>query len=401
VGNRPTKVPAVAAPINDTNKEIMRVVTNIAEAVDVRLGRRGDPLDRAVTVRELIDSGLAKKLVDRPFNPNNPLPDFEPPLTVVTARPPQPTGFSATPSLRTITLFWTQPTYLGHSFAEIWRFDTDTLGNAIMVGTATGISYIDYVGPNDSFYYWVRFVNNGNIPGDFNSTAGTLATTAPDVDLLVDLLGVPSGPIVEVTVPYTLNGVLVPTGTYIRDAWIQNGTISNAKIGLLAVDTANIANLSVSEAKIDNLAVSEAKIANLAVTDAKIQNLAVTEAKIANLAVTTAKIGDLQVDSIKITGNAVSQTAYAEAFSAASVSLTFTARNGTVMIWATFYPTGTTARWYYIKRGVTTIKSAYMSSVTSPVFMIADTPGSGSVTYTAECSVSANLIELQVLEVLK
>lgn len=391
MGNRPTKVPAVAAPINDTNKEIMRVVTNIAEAVDVRLGRRGDPLDRAVTVRELIDSGLAKKLIDRPFNPNNPLPDFEPPLTVVTARPPQPTGFSATPSLRTITLFWTQPTYLGHSFAEIWRFDTDTLGNAIMVGTATGISYIDYVGPNDSFYYWVRFVNNGNIPGDFNSTAGTLATTAPDVDLLVDLLGVVSGPIVEVTVPYTLNGVLVPTGTYIRDAWIQNGTISNAKIGLLAVDTANIANLAVSEAKIDNLAVSEAKIANLAVTSAKIDNAAIT----------TAKIGDLQVDTIKITGNAVSQTAFAEAYNATSTGVTITARNGTVIIWATFYPNSISARWYYIKRNGTAIKSLYISVVTSPVFMVADTPGSGAFTYTAECSVTSNLIELQVLEVLK
>lgn len=389
--SRATKVPALRPPIDESPKELMRIATNLAEAVDIRLGRRGDPLDRAVTVRELIDSGLAKKLVSRPFNPSNPLPDFEPPLTVVTARPPQPTGVSATPSLRTITVFWNQPTYLGHSFAEIWRFDTNTLGNAILVGTATGMSYIDYVGPNDSYYYWVRFVNNGNIPGDFNSTTGTLATTAPDVDLLIDLLGVPSGPIVEVTTPYTLNGVLVPAGTYIRDAWIQNGTISNAKIGLLAVDTANIANLAVSTAKIDNLAVSEAKIQNLAVTSAKIQDLAVT----------TAKIGDLQVDTIKITGNAVSQTAYAEAFSATNVDLTITARNGTVMIWATFYPNSISARWYYIKRNGTTIKSAYMSVVTSPVFMVADTPGSGSVTYSAECSVTSNLIELQVLEVLK
>lgn len=399
--SRATKVPALRPPIDESPKELMRIATNLAEAVDIRLGRRGDPLDRAVTVRELIDSGLAKKLVSRPFNPSNPLPDFEPPLTVVTARPPQPTGVSATPSLRTITVFWNQPTYLGHSFAEIWRFDTNTLGSAILIGTATGMSYIDYVGPNDSYYYWVRFVNNGNIPGDFNSNTGTLATTAPDVDLLIDLLGVPSGPIVEVTTPYTLNGVLVPAGTYIRDAWIQNGTINNAKIGLLAVDTANIANLAVSTAKIDDLAVSEAKIQDLAVKNAKIDNLAVTEAKIANLAVSTAKIGDLQVDTIKITGNAVSQTAYADANTVTSVDVTFTARNGTVMVWATIYPTGTSARWYYIKRNGTTIKSAYLSSVTSPVFMVADTPGAGSVTYTAECSVTANLIELQVLEVLR
>lgn len=389
--SRVTKVPAIKPPSSAEPGELKRVVTAIAEAVDVRLGRRGDPIDRAVTLRELIDSGLAKKLVSRPFDPNNPSPDFTPPTVVVTTRPPQPTGFIASASLRTITLFWDQPTYLGHSFAEVWRYDSDTIGDAVLIGTATGTSYIDYVGPDEGYYYWVRFVNTGNIPGDFNSTSGTLAATSPDVDLLIDLLGVPSGPIVEVTVPYDLNGVTVPPGTYIRDAWIQNGTISTAKIGLLAVDTAQIADLAVSTAKIDDLAVSEAKIANAAITTAKIDDAAIT----------TAKIGDLQVDTIKITGNAVSQSAHAAASATTAVSLVFPARNGTVMIWGTVYPTGTSTRTFTIKKNGVAIKTLTTSSLTAAVLMAVDTPGSGDVTYSVECSISANLLEIQVLEVLK
>ena len=39
------------------------------EALEVRLGRRGDPKDRAVTLRELIDSGLATDLATRTIQP--------------------------------------------------------------------------------------------------------------------------------------------------------------------------------------------------------------------------------------------------------------------------------------------------------------------------------------------
>lgn len=198
-------------------------------------------------------------------------------------------------------------------------------------------------------------------------------------------------PFVVTTVTTTLNGVSVPAGVYISEAYIKNGAISQAKIGNAAVDTAQIADLAVSTGKIDNLAVTEAKI----------QNLAVTEAKIGNAAITTAKIQDLSVDTIKITGDAVSQSANSYSLASASDSVTFTSRGGTVLIWATFFPTGTSTRTYYIKRGSTTLRSMTLNSVTSPVFMYVDTPPAGSVTYSAECSVSCNRIEIQVLEVLR
>ncbi|MBH2008283.1 MAG: hypothetical protein I8H71_01150 [Xanthomonadaceae bacterium] len=57
----------------------------------------------------------------------------------------------------------------------------------------------------------------------------------------------PALPFTILTTPTTINGVAVPAGVYMKDAFFQNGTITNAKIGNLAVDDAKIANLSVSK----------------------------------------------------------------------------------------------------------------------------------------------------------
>lgn len=73
-----------------------------------------------------------------------------------------------------------------------------------------------------------------------------------------------------------INGVIVPEGTYLRDAYIANGTITSAKIGNAAITTAKIANLAVTSAQIDNLAVTTGKIADLAVDTLQIAEYAVT-----------------------------------------------------------------------------------------------------------------------------
>jgi len=50
-------------------------------------------------------------------------------------------------------------------------------------------------------------------------------------------------PFIVRTTPTTINGETVPTGVYMQDAFIANGTITNAKIGNAAIDDAKIANL--------------------------------------------------------------------------------------------------------------------------------------------------------------
>ena len=53
-----TKVPAIYRVPANLDPELKRLLESITEAVEVRLGRRGDPRDRAITLRELIDSCL-------------------------------------------------------------------------------------------------------------------------------------------------------------------------------------------------------------------------------------------------------------------------------------------------------------------------------------------------------
>ena len=55
-----TKVPAIKNIPPKTDRELKLALDTIKEALEIRLGQRGDPLDRAITLRELSDSGIVK-----------------------------------------------------------------------------------------------------------------------------------------------------------------------------------------------------------------------------------------------------------------------------------------------------------------------------------------------------
>ena len=69
--SKPTKVPGIPKPPADVSPGLRGWLTSVAEALEIRLGRRGDPKDRAVTLRELIEGGLAEDLKSTRFDPNN------------------------------------------------------------------------------------------------------------------------------------------------------------------------------------------------------------------------------------------------------------------------------------------------------------------------------------------
>lgn len=56
--NYPTKVPGIPKPPADASPAMRRYLENLAEAVEIRLGRRGDVRDRAITYRDLINDGV-------------------------------------------------------------------------------------------------------------------------------------------------------------------------------------------------------------------------------------------------------------------------------------------------------------------------------------------------------
>ena len=167
-----------------------RFAYSLKENVDVLTGNRGDPLDRAVTVRDLLDAGIIKLARGSNLFGNNGF-EIDPTILFPTlAVPPAPTNLQAAGAFQNILLEWDLQFYIGHAGVEIWRHTSDSLAGATLVGTMTGMAgvYVDAVGSGKSFYYWVRAVNRNSVYGPYNSSSGTLGETAIDVAYMLTLL---------------------------------------------------------------------------------------------------------------------------------------------------------------------------------------------------------------------
>jgi len=193
--NYPTKVPGIPKPPADASPSLQKYLTSLSEALEIRLGRKGDARDRAITLRELIDSGLAVDLLNRPYDPNNPGSDFDPPPTTggTDQTPPAPTNFSVIAGLSNAGLFWNYPgdDYRGHSFTELYRNSANNITTAVLIGSSSGSAYTDYVGTvtnNITYYYWARHVNTDGVRGPFHANSGLSVTFTPNVNFLLNVL---------------------------------------------------------------------------------------------------------------------------------------------------------------------------------------------------------------------
>jgi len=167
---------------------------SVKQNLDTLQGLRGDKLDRAVTFRDLLDTGLvtlARGITNFDGNASS--------VAVVNEVanleiPPAPTNLQADGAFQNIILTWDLKLYAGHSFVQVWRHTSDVIASATMVAQVSGFTgiYADAVGSGKTFYYWVRAINENNIPGPFNSSTGTQGQTAVDV---THLLGVLNGAI--------------------------------------------------------------------------------------------------------------------------------------------------------------------------------------------------------------
>lgn len=240
MSQRKTTIPAIPAVTRPSDSaEVGRSIAALREATEVGLGRRGDPLDRFVTVRDLGDSGLAKiskggsitgpsdgiigGIPGAPiFDPGD--PDFG---TEDFTKPPAPTGVAARGvGPDSIMVTWNPPGYANHAYAEVFFLTEDpsydhmiqaTPGfrlaqpvstdnpHASFSGTATGTQYMhrDLVrlaprpGENalDSAllptarYYWVRFISTAGVAGPFQTTGpGALGRMTIDPGRVFDAM---------------------------------------------------------------------------------------------------------------------------------------------------------------------------------------------------------------------
>lgn len=167
-----------------SDPKVQRSFDAIIERLEVLDGLRGDSLDKAVTWRDLSDSGFTVTfggtrggplVTDSPSTGGTAGGGSGP--TVGPAAPPE--NLVAQETFLAILLTWDNPSFnLQH--IEVWRSAVDNLSTAIMIGTTVSPQYLDYVGANASYYYWVRAVGTDGTYSAYNDTQGTLGTTGID-----------------------------------------------------------------------------------------------------------------------------------------------------------------------------------------------------------------------------
>jgi len=160
-------------------------VKALKEALEVRLGRRGDKLDRAITIRDLYENGVINlrgmpTLTVGGGNFIQPAPIWDD-----TSQPPAPTNVSANGAFVGIVVAWDRPNRRDLT-AEIYRNTVDDRATSVLTGTSAGHIYSDLVGHGQTYYYWVRYVSEAGVTGPYNGTAGTVGVTNIAISDIVD-----------------------------------------------------------------------------------------------------------------------------------------------------------------------------------------------------------------------
>jgi len=164
------KLPSVTS---DIPRDLRTFIDRLREIIS------GTGTNRLVSVQDLITGGIAGPGSNGTITP---------PTTANIGTPPAPQNVTATGGIYNILIEWNSPTYFGHDYSEIYGGSTNVIGDAVQLAFVPGVNYADPIGPSQSRYYWVRFVNTLGVKGPFNSVSGTLGTTGPEVEHLLDTL---------------------------------------------------------------------------------------------------------------------------------------------------------------------------------------------------------------------
>ena len=185
-----TTVPALPSAPNKIDPELKKFLDKMVEAVEIRLGRRGDTRDRAITLRELISSGLAKELAANPYDPN--AIDFGVPSSDnlnLSQAVGKPENLQASAAFSTALIQWDLWKHRNHFRTHIYRNTSDIRSTAVFIGTSDGQFFTDEdVTSGTTYYYWARHENTHGDMSEWNAESGTSATVAQDVLYILNLL---------------------------------------------------------------------------------------------------------------------------------------------------------------------------------------------------------------------
>jgi len=236
----------------------------LREAVMTYLGRTGDPLDRGITLRDLIEGGIAR-LRDGytagqaaatggalPIAPE--VQAEEPDLTP----PPTPTGFTASAAISHVFIGHDAPLYTqghGHLRTRVYGKivapgdPLPVFADAVEITQFTGTVHAHPSNPSTTWRLWIKWESADGVlsPTLAGGTNGLQVITGQDVSAMVAAMTGAGKPFTVLTEPTVVDGVTFPAGVYATQAYVRDAQVTNAKIANLAVDDAKIADLSVAK----------------------------------------------------------------------------------------------------------------------------------------------------------
>lgn len=233
----------------------------VRETLMTYLGKQGNFMDRGITLRDLLASGIVE--LPAGWRPGAGGGGMTPPLLPVDdgkadlTPPPNVEDFKVTPGISVVFFETGPPQFVqGHGYLR-----TNIYGKAydpavdplpVFADAKLVYSYTGEVGswatqPSRTFAFWAKWETNDGVesPAPAGGTNGISVTTGQDVALLVEAMTGPGKPFKEVTEPITLpDGTVVPVGVYISDAYIHRMQVVTAMIHDLAVTSAKIQSLA-------------------------------------------------------------------------------------------------------------------------------------------------------------
>jgi hypothetical protein len=176
--------------------------SRVRETLMTYLGKQGDPLDRGITIRDLVDSGFASlsnfkfgggsaPLIAGPSITDAYVPDLTP--------PPTPTGFTASAAISNIIIECDDPVYSqghGHRLSRI--YGATRAGSAPQPVFADAVEITQFSGavtsystnPATEWHLWIKWESIDGVlsANPAGGTNGFVVTTGQDVAKLLEAL---------------------------------------------------------------------------------------------------------------------------------------------------------------------------------------------------------------------
>lgn len=291
---------------NKTSFNSGRTLDAATENIEILTGVRGNKLDKAITLRELGELGLANLVkVGNSYKASASTSSSDSNASSNVEWPSSPENVSASGAFNVILIQWDQPRYKGHQYAEIWRAEEDNLSKAVWIGATAAVIYPDPIGGDAKAYYWVRFVNSNGDKGTFNSQSGIYAETSVDVAQILEALTH------QISADQLTTELLTPIQVAATQAaqWSVKTTVADLTggFGLLNDGTTTRFTVAAQQFAIVDSTLGENKFVPFVVSGGKVvmANAFIDTAYIQSLAaaqVTAEKINSLNLTSVNITG---------------------------------------------------------------------------------------------------